>query len=111
MIETEYDVLSWWRKNSAKYHVLSEIARDILALQVSSVASKSTFSTSGRLLEPHISCLTHYIVEVLMCTEQWMKQDIKMESRALSNPQILADLEEVDILEREYGDTIVPEED
>ena len=100
MIGMEYDVLSWWRKNSVKFPILSEIARDVLAIQVSSVASESAFSTSGRLLEPHRSCLTHYMVEVLMCTEQWMKQDIKMESRVLSNPQILADLEEVDRLER-----------
>ena len=35
-----------------------------------------------------------------MCTEQWMKQDIKMESRVLTNPQILDDLEEMDKLER-----------
>ena len=61
MIGTEYDVLSWWRKNSVKYPVLSEIARDVLALQVASVASESAFSTSGRLLEPHRSCLTHYV--------------------------------------------------
>ena len=100
MIGMEYDVLSWWRKNSVKFPILSEIARDVLAIQVSSVASESAFSTSGRLLEPHRSCLTHYMVEVLMCTEQWMKQDIKMESRVLTNPQILDDLEEMDKLER-----------
>lgn len=100
MIGMEYDVLSWWRKNSVKFPILSEIARDVLAIQVSSVASESAFSTSGRLLEPHRSCLTHYMVEVLMCTELWMKQDIKMESRVLTNPQILDDLEEMDKLER-----------
>ena len=81
MIGVEYDVLSSWRKNTSKFSILSEIARDVLALQVSSVASKTVFSTSGRLLEPHRSCLTHYMVEVLMCTKQWVKQDLKMESR------------------------------
>ena len=100
MLGVEYDVLSWWRKNTSKFPILSEIARDVLALQVSSVASESAFSTSGRLLEPHRSCLTHYMVEVLMCTEQWLKQDIKMESKVLSNAQILADLEDMDKLER-----------
>ena len=105
MIGMEYDVLSWWKKNSAKYPILSSVARDVLALQVSSVASESAFSTSGRLLEPHRSSLTHYMVEVLMCTKQWLKQDIKMESRVLSNAQILADLEEVDMLER--GNNII----
>lgn len=76
------------------------IARDVLAMQVSSVASESAFSTSGRMLSPHRSCLTHFMVEVLMCSEQWMKQDLKMESRMPSHAQILEDLEEDDKLER-----------
>lgn len=100
MIGMEYDVLSYWRTNAARFPVLSEIARDILAMQVSSVALESTFSTSGRMLEPHRSGLTHYMVEVLMCSEQWLKQDLKMESRVPSNAQILDDLEEDDKLER-----------
>ncbi|CAE6010648.1 unnamed protein product [Arabidopsis arenosa] len=44
----DYDVLSWWRRNSAKFPILSELARDVLAIQVSSAASESAFSTSGR---------------------------------------------------------------
>lgn len=117
MIGVEFDVLSWWRKNKEKFPVLSEIARDVLAMQVSSVASESAFSTSGRLLEPQRSCLTHFMVEVLMCTEQWLKQDLKMESRQLTNAQVLSDLEEIDRLEREYGqassssNTAIPQEE
>ncbi|CAD5324764.1 unnamed protein product [Arabidopsis thaliana] len=48
----EYDVLDWWKLNSGKFPVLSLIAKDILAMQVSSVASESAFSTSGRVLDP-----------------------------------------------------------
>ena len=68
MIGMDYDVLSWWRTNSTRFPALSEIARDVLEMQVSSVASESAFSTSGRILEPHRSCLTHFMVEVLMCS-------------------------------------------
>ena len=69
MSGTEYDVLSFWRVNSGKYPVLSTLAKDVLAMQVSSVASESAFSTSGRILDPSRSCLTHFMIEVLMCTE------------------------------------------
>ena len=100
MAGMEYDVLSYWRSNAARFPVLLEIARDVLAMQVSSVASESAFSTSGRMLSPHRSCLTHFMIEVLMCSEQWMKQDLKMESRLPSNAQILEELEEDDKLER-----------
>ena len=97
----EWDVLSWWRLNSQKYPVLSEIARDVLAMQVSSVASESAFSTSGRLLEPSRSCLTHYMVETLVCLEQWLKSEIKLsENTFLTNTQLLADIELLDKLEK-----------
>lgn len=81
MMGIEFDVLSWWKVNSGKYPVLSEIARNLFAMKVSSVASESAFSTSRRIIELYISCLTHYMVEVLMC--KWMKQDIKFEKWCL----------------------------
>ncbi|KAJ0229749.1 HAT protein [Hirschfeldia incana] len=100
---TEYDVLSWWRGNSGKYPVLSLLARDIFAMQVSSVASESAFSTSGRVLDPSRSCLTHYIIEVLMCTEQWLKCEIKVYGRGIiRQEQLLKEVEAEDELMREF---------
>ena len=99
-VGTDYDVLSWWKVNSGKYPIRSQIARDVLAMQVFSVASESAFSTSGRIIEPYRSCLTHYMVEVLICTNQWLKQDIKFESKVLTNTQLLADVESDDKFQR-----------
>ncbi|CAN6978110.1 unnamed protein product [Brassica oleracea var. botrytis] len=79
-------------------------------MQVSSVASESAFSTSGRLIDPHRSCLTHYMVEVLMCTEQWMKQDIRLESKVLTNAQILGDVEYEEKMERVYEHLSQPQD-
>ncbi|KAJ9557176.1 hypothetical protein OSB04_011790 [Centaurea solstitialis] len=45
----ELDILSWWKTNGFKYPTLQKIARDILAIPISTVASESAFSTSGRL--------------------------------------------------------------
>lgn len=100
MLGVEYDVLSFWKRNSTKFPVPPLIAKVVLALQVSYVASESAFSTSGRLLEPSRSCLTHYMLEVLMCTEKWLKEDIRCESRVFTNAQILEDIEELEKLER-----------
>ncbi|CAE6171886.1 unnamed protein product [Arabidopsis arenosa] len=83
MLGTEYDVLGYWRLNSPKFPILSAIARDVLAMQVSSVASESAFSTSGRILDPYRSCLTHSTLEVLMCTEQWLKCTIHLNDKGL----------------------------
>ncbi|XP_013673703.1 zinc finger BED domain-containing protein RICESLEEPER 2-like [Brassica napus] len=63
-----FDVLVWWRINSTKYMILAAMAKDVLAMQVSSVASEYAFSTSNRILDPSRNCLTHYMIELLMCT-------------------------------------------
>lgn len=102
MMGFEFDILGWWKVHRIKFPVLAEMARDLLAMQVSSVASESAFSTSGRILEPYRSCLTHYMIEVLMCSEQWMKADIKCSEKVQTNEQILAEVEMLDELEKEF---------
>ena len=65
------------------------------------VASESAFSTSGRIIDSYRSCLTHYMVEVLMCSEQWLKADIRCgDARLVTMEQILSDFEYEDKLKR-----------
>ncbi|XP_013598956.1 PREDICTED: zinc finger BED domain-containing protein RICESLEEPER 2-like [Brassica oleracea var. oleracea] len=103
MAGVEYDVISFWKRNCTKFPILSRIAKDVLAMQVSSVASESAFSTGGRIISPSRSCLTHFMIEVLMCTEQWLKQDISCESRVLTNAEIIEDIEEQEKIKREFA--------
>jgi len=59
------------------------MAREILAIPISTVASKSTFSTSGRVLESYRSSLSSTTMEALICTQDWLKvkdQDIEISS-------------------------------
>ena len=55
-----------------KHPTLQRIARDIIATPVSTIASESSFSTSGRLLSPHCSKLHQKSVEALMCAQNWL---------------------------------------
>ncbi|CAL0313921.1 unnamed protein product [Lupinus luteus] len=41
----EFDILTWWKVNGIKYPTLQIIARDLLAIPISNVASESSFST------------------------------------------------------------------
>ena len=49
------------------------IAKDILAIPLTTVASESAFSTGGRVLDQFRSSLTPKIVECLICTQDWIR--------------------------------------
>ncbi|KAJ7964046.1 Zinc finger BED domain-containing protein [Quillaja saponaria] len=67
-----FDVLLLWKLNGIKYPILQAIARDFLAIPMSTVASESAFSTSGRLISPYHSRLNPETVEALMCAQNWL---------------------------------------
>ncbi|KAK2663025.1 hypothetical protein Ddye_001599 [Dipteronia dyeriana] len=46
-----FDVLTWWNVNSAHYPISVLIAKDVFAMSISTVASKSAFSGGGRVLD------------------------------------------------------------
>jgi len=54
---SSFSVLEWWRNNSLKYKVLLKMAGDILAIPISTVASESTFSAGGRVIDEYRSKL------------------------------------------------------
>ncbi|KAJ1688097.1 hypothetical protein LUZ63_019487 [Rhynchospora breviuscula] len=72
-LDDDFDILSWWKLKSPKYPVLSRLARDILAVPISTVASESTFSTAGRTLSPTRSSLNDESIEALVCAQNWLR--------------------------------------
>ena len=59
--------------HSAKYPILSCMARDLFAAPASIVVSESAFSTSGRVISKYRSRLTSKNVEALICLEDWLR--------------------------------------
>ena len=51
-------ILNWWKVNSSKYRLLSKVAHDVLAIPLSTIASKSAFNLG-------IVCWIHF--EALCC--------------------------------------------
>ncbi|KAH1047326.1 hypothetical protein J1N35_038110 [Gossypium stocksii] len=50
------------------------MARDILAIPISIVSLESAFNTGGRVLDSFRSSLTPLMVEVLVCTQDWLRK-------------------------------------
>ncbi|KAK1429679.1 hypothetical protein QVD17_11894 [Tagetes erecta] len=77
-----FDILQWWKNSSSKFPILAKMAKDILAIQISSVASEAVFSMAGRVVETYRSSLSPAIVEALVCTRDWLcksSKDINVE--------------------------------
>ncbi|CAN1135925.1 Zinc finger BED domain-containing protein RICESLEEPER 2 [Linum perenne] len=68
-----FDILGWWKTKDVKYLVLSDIARDILVVPISTVPSESAFSTCGKVLNSFRSSLSPKIVEAVVCFGDWMR--------------------------------------
>ncbi|KAL4279280.1 hypothetical protein GQ457_03G012660 [Hibiscus cannabinus] len=67
--DLNFDILEWWSGSQMRYPVLARMARDVLAIPISIVASESTFSTGGRVLDSFRTSLTPRIVEALICSQ------------------------------------------
>ncbi|KAH0660529.1 hypothetical protein KY289_029277 [Solanum tuberosum] len=67
----------WWKVNSPRFPILSQLSRDVLAIPMSSVASECAFSTGGRILDPFRSSLTPKCVQCLIYVQDWLRQETK----------------------------------
>ncbi|CAL4995014.1 unnamed protein product [Urochloa decumbens] len=80
----ELDIINWWKYGGIKYPTLQSIARDIFPIPVTTVASESAFSTSGRVISPHRSKLAPKMIEALVCMQAWARADM------LDDPNLVA---------------------
>ncbi|XP_031247976.1 zinc finger BED domain-containing protein RICESLEEPER 2-like [Pistacia vera] len=68
-----FDALQWWKANSTKFPVLSTMAREILAIPITTVASESAFSAGSRVIDSYRASLSPATVEMLLCGCDWCR--------------------------------------
>ncbi|XP_038971642.1 zinc finger BED domain-containing protein RICESLEEPER 2-like [Phoenix dactylifera] len=75
----KFDALNWWKANTLKFRTLSKMARDILSIPITTVASEAAFSAGGRVLDQYRSSLKPETVEALICTGDWLHHELGLE--------------------------------
>jgi hypothetical protein len=65
---TTFDILSFWKGNEFRYPQVAAMAR----ISISTVASESTFSIGGRVIDQYRNSLKPDIIEALVCTRDWL---------------------------------------
>jgi hypothetical protein len=81
------DILAWWKVNANRFPILAHMARDVLAIPITTVASESAFSTGGRILDDFRTSLTPFMLEALVCTQDWLRRptvDVKETTEELA---------------------------
>jgi hypothetical protein len=76
-VTVDLDILQYWKIQSTRYPVLGCMARDILAIPASTVASESAFSTRERVVSDYRSRLKSETIESLICLQDWLRSDGK----------------------------------
>ena len=74
--------------------MLSKMDWDVLAVPVSTIASKSAFNIGWRILDPFQSSLSPNMVQALVCTRNWLQALVLISLRKV--------MDEVVALKEEY---------
>ena len=92
----KFELLGWWKANSDRYQVLSKMVKDMLAIPVSTIASKSVFSTKWCILNPFRSSLSPFMIQNLVFTQNWLQALVPISFRKSKD--------EVKALDNEFHD-------
>ncbi|XP_059436041.1 zinc finger BED domain-containing protein RICESLEEPER 2-like [Corylus avellana] len=97
-VNDSFDILSFWKGNEFRYPEVAAMARDVLSIPVSTVASESTFSIGGRVIDQNRSSLKPDIVEALICSRDWLYgEQAQMKLDSIEEEILTTDVSSCDI--------------
>lgn len=85
-LNIEIDVLEYWTLCSLRYPELSRMARDVLTIPVSTVASDSAFDIGPQVISADLSSLKSKMIQALVCLQDWISASDK--TRGSGSPEI-----------------------
>ena len=72
VVDCHVDVLEWWKHHAGTYPCLARIARDYLAIPVTSAPVEHVFSGGADLLTNKRGSLSGDTIQACMCLDDWV---------------------------------------
>ncbi|KAL0319799.1 UNVERIFIED_CONTAM: Zinc finger BED domain-containing protein RICESLEEPER 2 [Sesamum radiatum] len=66
-------VTEWWKLHTPRFPVLARLARDVVAMPISTVASESAFSTGGHIIDDFRASLTPKMAQALIYCQDYLR--------------------------------------
>ena len=80
-------MLQWWRGKERQFPIFARIARDILAISTSTVASESAFRAGRRVLDDKRSHRVPESIEICACKKDWDQADCRTQGLKKNDDQ------------------------
>ena len=97
----DFEILEWWKKQQIKYPVLSIIARDVLIVLVSTVASEVAFSAGGRVVSKKLCNLSPEAIEAIICLKDWNLEDKRLHDH-VREAALVTDIKNLNLSKHEW---------
>lgn len=88
--DVPFDILKWWKANASTYPTLANLARDILAIPVSTVSPESVFYETDERESLFNTKMSPQVVEALICTQDWIKSSGTIFHASRNSQHVLA---------------------
>ena len=75
----DFRIITWWKHHAIQFPILARIAKDILAIPASTIASESAFSAGRRVLDEKRSRLHPDSIEMCVCKKDWDQADKRLQ--------------------------------
>ncbi|KAL3374829.1 hypothetical protein AABB24_006359 [Solanum stoloniferum] len=77
--ESDFDLLAWWKGNTKKFPLLSRMARDVLAVPVSTIPLDKVFKQDEVQIWEKENLLGDESVERIECLKDWIRAERRMQ--------------------------------
>ena len=96
----DFEILEWWKKQQIKYPVLFIIARDVLTVPMSTVASEAAFSAGERVVSKKRCNLSPEAIETVVCLKNWNLADKRLNNH-VREAALVTDTENLNLSKHE----------